>query len=109
MAISAEINASPGAVRIVPTNAEELWPHRQKDLLHEINKEIKTSPLINGHDVFCINNHLGVLKNHPEFAYKPHRLASPQYSNQYTAWIIEQFKQDPRLFKRMREEYKKRR
>jgi hypothetical protein len=109
IAISAEINATPGAVRIVPQNAEELWPYRQKDLLHEINRQIQTSPPINGHDILCINRHLDALKAHPEFAYKPHRLASPQYSNQYASWIIEQFKQDPRFFKRMREEHNKRR
>jgi Schlafen, AlbA_2 len=108
MSISAEISAAPGAVRIVPRNAEELWPFRQKDLLYEVNKEIKTSPPINGYDILCVNSELGVLKNHPEFAYKPHRLASPQYSKEYAAWIIEQFKQDSKFFKRMREEYKTR-
>lgn len=104
MAISAEISAAPGAVRIVPQNAEALWPHRQKELLREANKEI--SPAINGHDILCINSHLKVLKNHPEFAYKPHKLASPQYSKKYASWIIDQFKQDPKFFKRVREEYK---
>ena len=109
MAISAEISATPGAVRIVPRNAEELWPHRQKDLLARINKEISSSPPINGHDILCINSYLGILKNHPEFAYKPHRLASPQYSDKYANWIVEQFRQDPKFFKRMREEYNKKR
>jgi hypothetical protein len=108
MAISAQINAAPGAVRVVPQNAEELWPHRQKTLLDTIHKQIKISPPINGHDISSINFHLGVLKNYPAFAYKPHRLASPQYSNEYAAWIVEQFKKDPGFFKRMREEYKKR-
>lgn len=108
MAISAEISAAPGAVRIVPQNAEELWPYRQKDLLSEVNKGIQASRPINGHDILCINSHLGVLKNHPEFAYKPHRLASPQYSKKYAVWIVEQFKQDAKFFKRIREEYKRR-
>jgi hypothetical protein len=80
MSISAEINAGPGAVRVVPQNAEELWPHRQKDLLAAVNKRIKSEHRVNGHDILCINSHLDVLKKHPEFAYKPHRLASPQYS-----------------------------
>jgi len=77
-------------------------------LLAEINKELKIAPLINGHDILCINSNLGVLKNHPEFAYKPHRLASPQYSKKYASWIVEQFKQDAKFFKRIREEYQRR-
>lgn len=107
MAITAEINAGPGAVRLVPQNAEELWPHRQKELLEAINKGVKAPRQINGHDILCINDHLDVLKTHPEFAYKPHRKASPQYSDKYAEWVVQQYSQDPKFFERMREEYKK--
>lgn len=108
MAIAANVSAAPGAVRIVPQNAEELWPYRQKDLLYEINKASQASRPVNGHDILCINSHLDLLKAHPEFAYKPHRLASPQYSDNYRRWIIDQYKQDPRFFERMRDEYRHR-
>jgi hypothetical protein len=108
MPISAEITATAGAVRIVPQNAEEIWPFRQKDLISEINKVVKTSTPINAHDILCINSHLEVLKMHPEFAYKPHRLASPQYSKTYADWIALQFKEDPKFFKRMREQHRTR-
>ena len=106
MSIRAKVTADPGAVRFVPENAEEIWPHRQKDLLREINKEIKKSPPINGHDILCINTRLDVLKKHPEFAYKPHKLASPQYSDEYVKWIVVQYRQDQKFFDRAREEYK---
>ena len=108
MAIRAKVSATPGAVRVVPQNAEDIWPHRQKDLLLQLNKEIEGSSPINGHDILCINTHLNILKSHPEFAYKPHRLASPQYSDEYKRWIAEQHKNDPKFFQRMREEYQKR-
>ena len=107
MAITAKISAGPGAVQFVPQNTEELWPHRQKDLLSVINKELKVDPAINGYDILCVNTKLDVLKMHPEFAYKPHKLASPQYNNDYANWIITQYKQDPKFFQRMREEYSK--
>jgi hypothetical protein len=106
MAIRANVSATPGAMHVVPQNAEEIWPHRQKDLLHEINKEISPPRLINGHDILCINSHLNILKTHPEFAYKPHRLASPQYSNEYVRWILEQYRSDSKFFQRMREEHR---
>lgn len=108
MAIRANVSAAPGAVRIVPQNAEDIWPHRQKDLLLQINKDIGRSLPINGHDILCINTHLNILKARPEFAYKPHRLASPQYSDEYGRWIVEQYRNDPKFFQRMREEYQKR-
>lgn len=107
LAITAEISATPGAVRIVPQNAEELWPHRQGALLEAVNRVIRKSPPINGHDILCINSHLRTLKDHPEFAYKPHRLTSPQYSQAYADWIIKEYEDDPKFFERMREEFKK--
>jgi hypothetical protein len=108
MAIIAKVSSGPGAVRIVPQNAEEIWPYRQKDLLQHINRDLRGARLVNGHDVLCINTYLNVLKAHPKFAYKPHRLASPQYSPAYADWIIEQYRQDPKFFTRMRADYKKR-
>jgi hypothetical protein len=108
MAITARLSAGPGAVQFVPQNTEEIWPYRQKDLLGRINKELNVQPLINGHDILCINSSLNVLRAHPEFAYKPHRLASPQYNDKYANWIITQFKADPKYFQRMREEYRNR-
>jgi hypothetical protein len=107
MTITADIAATPGAVRVVPQNAEEIWPHRQKDLLHIINKRIKVDPPINAHDILCINRHINVLKSHPEFAYKPHKLASPQYSDKYADWIVAQYSTDQKFFQRRREEFKK--
>lgn len=108
MAITAKLSAGPGAVQFVPQNTEEIWPYRQKDLLERINKELSMQPSVNGHDILCINSSLNVLKAHPEFAYKPHRLASPQYNDKYANWIIAQYKADPRYFQRMREEYRSR-
>jgi hypothetical protein len=108
MAIRANVSTAPGAMHVVPQNAEDIWPYRQKDFLAEINKELGMSSLINGHDILCINSHLNVLKAHPEFAYKPHRLASPQYSKEYALWILEHHRDDPKFFQSMREEYRNR-
>ena len=98
------MSSDPGALRVVPQNAEEVWPYRQKDLLQQVNKRINPAS-INGHDVICINAELDTLKSHPEFAYKPHRLASPQYSEEFINWIVDQHRTEPHFFARMREAY----
>jgi hypothetical protein len=102
LAVTAQISADPGSVRVVPQNAEGIWPYRQKELLKKVNKQIHPAR-INGHDIICINGEFDVLGSHPEFAYKPHKLASPQYSDQFVAWLVNQYKTDPRFFTRMRE------
>src|SRR5262249_20277908 len=41
ISLTADITATPGAVQVVPRNAEEIWPYRQKDLLRIINRQTK--------------------------------------------------------------------
>jgi Schlafen, AlbA_2 len=106
LSITAQLTADPGALKVVPQNASELWPYRQKDLLKEINKRV--SPSINGHDITCINKELDLLKTHPEFLYKPHKLASPQYSDAFVAWVADEFEKDRQFFTRMRANYRQR-
>ncbi len=100
------ITADASATQFVPSNAEEIWPHRQKDLLIAVNKKLPTGKQINGHDVLCINRTYNVLKDHPEFAYKPHRLASPQYSDAYVDWIVQQFSNNDKFFANTRAKFK---
>jgi hypothetical protein len=105
--IAAQVTSDPGAIRIVPQNAEEIWPHRRGSLLKAINKEIRPAH-INGHDIVCLNAEFDLLSKRPDFIYKPHRLSSPQYSVEYVAWVVEQFRADPLFFTRIRESYRKR-
>jgi hypothetical protein len=72
---------------IVPGNAEEIWPHRQKDLIREVNKRLGKAARINSHDIFCIKRVYGILKKRPDFAYRSHHLAPPQYSSAFVEWI----------------------
>jgi hypothetical protein len=70
--------------------------------------EQKGASPINGHDITCINKELDLLKNHPEFVYKPHKLASPQYSDAFANWLINEFEKDRQFFTRMRANYRRR-
>jgi len=107
LAITAQITPDVGATRIIPQNAEEVWPYRQKDLLRAVNREIRPAR-ISSYDLTCVKAELDPLHKHPEFAYKPHRLASPQYSIEFARWLITQFKTDPSFFVRMRQSYRNR-
>jgi len=75
-------------------------------LLLEVNKELGAEAKINGHDVLCVNREIEVLKKHPEFAYKPHSLASPQYSPEYVKWIAAQWRKNKDFFAQCREKHK---
>jgi hypothetical protein len=103
--VKAAMSSDPSAIRFTPTNAGELWPHRQIDVIREVNRKIGNGTKINTHDIFCVKEKFDVLKSHPEFAYKPHRLASPQYSDAFIEWLLDQYKKNKNFFLKAREEH----
>ncbi len=104
--VKATMTADPSAFRMAPTNAEEIWPHRQSEVIRQVNKRIGYANAINGHDVTCVKYAHDVMKNHPEFAYKPHKLSSPQYSQEFVDWLVDQFSKNKNFFQKAREVYK---
>lgn len=105
--LEARITTDPNATRVTIFNTDELWPHRQKDLLKAVNDQLPDGVHhINGFDLLCVNRKIDVLKARPDFAHKPHKLASPQYNDAYAHWIIAQAKANPHYFEECRQEYR---
>ena len=106
--VKATMSAEPSAVRFAPTNAEEIWPHTRMDVVREVNKRIGSSaPNIGTFDIESVKGAYDILKNHPEFAYKPHRKSSPQYSDAFIDWLIDQYTKNRNFFSKARENFKK--
>jgi hypothetical protein len=104
--VHARLSSDPSAVPLIPGNTEELWPHRQVDLIREVNKRLAPHAQINTHDIQCIKKAFDVFKAHPDFAHKPHHLSSPQYSEAFVDWIVEQYGKDNSFFRNLRAEWK---
>jgi hypothetical protein len=105
VSVEARISGRASAPSFVPRNAEEIWPHRQQGLLNAVNRHLPRSAWINGYDVMCVNRKYDVLKSRPDFAYKPHHLASPQYSSAYATWLVEHYQAYPAFFREARAAY----
>jgi hypothetical protein len=101
--VHGSLSAVSKGPKVAVQNAEEIWPLRRKDLLIEINRRIAPKQL-SPHDIQCANWKLDVFNEHPEFAYKPHRMSAPQYSTTYADWLVEKSK-DPAFFAGLREEH----
>jgi hypothetical protein len=104
VSVEAKISGRASA-SFVPRNAEEIWPHRQQGLLNAVNRHLPRVAWINGYDVMCVNRKYDVLRSRPDFAYKPHHLASPQYSPAYADWLIAQFRANSAFFREARAAY----
>jgi hypothetical protein len=86
--VSARITTDLGATKVTVRNTDEVWPHRQKEFLQLVNSRLAAKQHIGPYDLLCANKKIDVLKNHPDFAHKPHKKASPQYSESYVDWIL---------------------
>jgi hypothetical protein len=103
--VQAAISSDPSAMKFTPTNAGDIWPHRQIDVIREVNKELAGDAKINTHDILCIKKKYDIVKSRPEFAYKPHRLAGPQYSPAFVEWLVAEYKKNKNFFQKAREEH----
>jgi hypothetical protein len=102
--VKAAVTSDPTAVRVAPSNAEEIWPYRQVDVIREVNKRLGEK-VLNSFDITCLKSNLEIFKKHPEYAYKPHSMTSPQYSDAFVEWLIDQYKKNKNFFKKVREEF----
>ncbi len=83
---------------------ELLYPYRQKELVTRVN-ELLAGPKIIGHDVYCVRKVHGV-DDQPNFFYKP-QFSSPQYSDAFAQWMVEQYRADADFFQKARDGAKK--
>jgi len=56
--VKAAFTSDPTAVRVAPSNAEEIWPYRQVDVIREVNKRLGEK-VINPFDITCLKVDLG--------------------------------------------------
>jgi hypothetical protein len=96
--VAAQITFDPKGKKIAIHNTDELFPYRQKELLALVNTRLPKGIKISGHDIRCVNKQIDALKKHPEFIHKPHKLASPQYSDAFIDWLVAQSKADRTFF-----------
>jgi len=81
-----------------------LYPYRQKEVVARVN-ELLAGPKITAHDVYCVRKAHGV-DAQPNFFYKP-QFSSPQYSDAFAEWMIEQYRAATDFFRKARDVSKK--
>ena len=104
--VSARITTDPSATKVTVHNTDEIWPHRQKEFLELMNQRMPKGVRLSGYDLQCVNKKIDVLISHPDFAHKPHKKASPQYSDGYAEWLINRVAADPHFVEACRDAYR---
>lgn len=94
----ANITSDPSAIKVIPGNMEKLFPHKGIVLIAEVNRRTKGQPKMGPYDLQCINAKIDTFVAHRDFGLKPHPQSSPQYSDKYVEWIVEQVRSDGHFF-----------
>ena len=89
-----------GAPAFKAMRTDLLYPYRQKELVARVN-ELLAGPKVTGHDVHCVRKAHGV-GGQPNFFYKP-QFSSPQYSEAFAEWMVDQHRADASFFLKARE------
>ncbi len=75
------------------------WPNRQADVIRQVKEALPDLVGFNGHDILCIKSQYGITPiSRPDYVLKPHQKASPQYSDAFVRWIIDQYAADQTFF-----------
>ncbi len=96
-------SSGAGAVVVtVPKDPGKSHPHRQKELLAAVNKELSGAATINQYDIQCANK-VHAVKQRGDWFYQGTVKGSPvQYSDSFNGWLVERFRQDSEFFKNAR-------
>jgi hypothetical protein len=89
----------------VPKNPDSTHPHRQKEVVQLVNQRLNGSITINPHDVLCVRKVFKIDESKPNYYYKS-KFSSPQYSNAFVDWLVEQYEKDPIFFDKAKQKYK---
>jgi hypothetical protein len=91
------------AIPVRPAEADSVWPYRQKDVVKRVNDQLAGAYKMSPYDIQVIKKQYDIREKHPEFMYKPFEKGSPQFSEAFVDWLVEQFRKDPSFFRKGRQ------
>jgi hypothetical protein len=98
-----QLTNDPGAPAYYAVPLDETHPHRQKEVVREVNKRIAGKRPINMHDIVCIRRVYSIQKQ-IRYCYTQN-FASPRYSKQFVDWIVDQFEANNGFFDETRAKF----
>lgn len=100
-----QLTNDPGAPSYYAVPLDQTHPHRQKEVIREVNAKLSGKKVINSHDIVCIRRVYSVQKN-INFCYTQN-YASPRYTQQFVDWIIAQYQSNTSFFEETRLQFDK--
>lgn len=98
-----QLTSDPNAPSYYAVPLDRTHPHRQKEVVKEVNARLAGRRSINMHDIICIRRVYSIQKQ-IQYCYTQN-FASPRYSQQFVEWIVGQFENNPAFFDETRTKF----
>jgi hypothetical protein len=86
----------PDAPGLARTDFDVTHPYRQKELVARVNERLAGAAHVTPYDIQCVRRTHDI-DDRPAFFHRP-KFGSPQYSEDYVVWLVDQFERDPQFF-----------
>jgi hypothetical protein len=98
------LTTDPHAPLYGQVDPDRSHPYRQKEAIREVNARLDGRS-VNAFDILSVRRvHEITEETRPEFVHVP-KFGSPQYSDAFVDWLLEQDARDPDFFERAKERY----
>lgn len=98
-----QLTSDPNAQAYYAVPIDQTHPHRQKEVIQEVNARLEGRNAINTHDLLCIRRVYAIEKQ-AQYCYIQ-KYASPRYTTQFVDWIIEHYNSNPKFFEESRTKF----
>jgi hypothetical protein len=101
------LSDDPNAPLYGRLDPDRTHPYRQTEVVGEINRRLPEGVSVTPYDVLSVRRVYDISEEtNPEFTHVP-KFGSPQYSDAFVDWLLEQHEQDPRFFDKAKARYTK--
>jgi hypothetical protein len=99
------LTTDPHAPLYGQVDPDRSHPYRQKEVIVEVNARLAAGREVNAFDILSVRRVHEIREDtRPEFVHVP-KFGSPQYSDAFVDWLVEQERVDPSFFERAKERY----
>ena len=99
------LTTDPHAPLYGQVDPDQSHPYRQKEAIAEANRRLDGTRSVNAFDVLSVRRVYDITEaSRPEFVHVP-KFGSPQYSDAFVDWLVEQDARDPGFFETAKSRY----
>lgn len=101
------LSSDPNAPLYGKLDPDRTHPYRQTEVIAETNRRLPEGVEINPYDVLSVRRvHDITEETRPDFTHVP-KFGSPQYSDAFVDWLVDEHARDPEFFARAKTQYTK--